>query len=131
MDLASLSFSMDSSQAVKAKDDLDKLRGSSVDATDQALRLTRAFLDGKDPLAAYRAELALMDTSMRNVGVGIDALVDRVRLMGATFSGAVGPTKEFSQAMGQLQAAAGRPGAAGPAGDSDRRQARAPRPRPH
>jgi hypothetical protein len=106
MDLASLSFSIDSSQAVKAKDDLDKLRGSSVDATDQALRLTRAFLDGKDPLAAYRAELALMDTSMRNVGVGIDALVDRVRLMGATFSGAVGPTKEFSQAMGQLQAAA-------------------------
>lgn len=106
MDLASLSFSIDSSQAVQAKDNLDKMKVSSVDATEQALRLTRAFLDGKDPLATYRAELALMDSNLRNAGAGIDVLVDRVRLMGAAMSGAAGPTKEFSQAMGQLQAAA-------------------------
>lgn len=106
MDLATLSFSIDSSQALQAKDNLDKMKGASVDATEQAMRLTRAFLDGKDPLAAYRAELALMDSNLRNTGAGIDVLVDRVRLMGAAMSGAAGPTKEFSQAMGQLQAAA-------------------------
>lgn len=105
-DIASLAFAIDSSDARRAKSDLDALKGSSSDASEQALRLTRAFLDGKDPLSTYRAELALLDQQMRQAGQGIDGLIDRMNRLTTSISALNGPTRELRQVVGQVEAAA-------------------------
>ena len=105
-DIASLAFAIDSSDARSARADLQALRETSSGASEQALRLTRAFAEGRDPIAAYRAELALIDAQMRQAGQGIDGLIDRLGRLTVTLSALGGPTRELRETIGQIDAAA-------------------------
>jgi hypothetical protein len=105
-DVASLSFSIDSSDARRARGDLDALKMSASDMAEAQLRVTKAVREGRDPIRELRAELELFQRDTTNAQRGVEGLIDRLNQLTQALASGGGSMRELRQTVGQVEAAA-------------------------
>ncbi|RVT96246.1 hypothetical protein EOD42_14130 [Rhodovarius crocodyli] len=104
-DIAALAFAIDSSQAVTATQELDKLtRGAG--STQAAFRqMAETSNDSSKALRDLASQAHLTDSMLRQAGTGLDALINRIQTLSREVGTFRTTTTELTTALGQLRAA--------------------------
>ena len=102
---ANLSFTVDSSQTVEARRNLDSLKDSAKEVSSAAAAFQKALDEGRGVLKGYAADVALLSTTMKDVGGGIDGLIDRLDRLSRSSAGLGNSMRELQAAQGMLRAA--------------------------
>jgi hypothetical protein len=106
VDVAALSFAIDSSDSRRAKTDLDALKLSASEVAEAQVKVNRAIAEGRDPMRALRAELELFQRDTTNAQRSIEGLVGRLNELTQSLAAGSGNMRELRQMVGQIEAAA-------------------------